>query len=431
MNPYVRNYGSFGLVPILLTVVPPVRRHIFRRYLNEICSDANFSEWQQRFIVPATEFLPENFGKNLEKRRTLFLLGQSGIGKTSYFRYLIISYATQQKIKLPPKNVVPIFLPLSRYQEEEPENIFYAQLANYGRLTDKQLNNWFLQQGGFLILIDGLNEVNETMRQKINSFVDRYWKANYFCLSSQESYVKFNWIEKIGLTPLDPPKIKALLDRKLEPDRAAAIISQLNEENYKIYQIPQNLEFAIEIIKQNKPLPQTERELYEATLKPILDLWCQNGRADYPDILFERAYKMFKSRNTFFDRADEPVPEELQDDLETKKFLIRRGEHYYFRHDLIRAYLAAKYFVSRWQNLLNDSEITVDANWRSLLEFTIFNLETTQPGEVKDLLFTVLQKNKKVAGEVFNWLQQSHSHLCTSWTDDFTRSFGAATLAQV
>ncbi|MBD2308850.1 hypothetical protein H6G17_25620 [Chroococcidiopsis sp. FACHB-1243] len=226
----------------------------------------------------------------------------------------------------------------------------------------------------------------------------------------QRKYVKFSKSDRRGIT---------------------TIISQLNAETHKIYQIPQNLEFAIEIIKQNQPLPQTERELYEATLKPILDLWCQNGRTDYPDILFERAYKMFKSRNTFFDRQDEPVPEELQDNLKTKKFLIQRGEHYYFRHDLIRSYLAAKYFVSRWQNLLNDSEITVDANWHSLLEFTILDLETTQPAEVKDLLFTVLQKNKKVAGEVFNWLQQSHPQLCTSWTDDFTRSFGAATLAQV
>jgi hypothetical protein len=72
----------------------------------------------------------------------------------------------------------------------------------------------------------------------------------------------------------------------------------------------------------------------------------------------------------------------------------------------------------------------MDTNWRSILEFSIFELETKHASEVRDLLFAVLKKNEKVAGELFNWLQRSYPNLC-DWTDDFTRSFGAATLAQI
>ena len=87
--------------------------------------------------------------------------------------------------------------------------------------------------------------------------------------------------------------------------------------------------------------------------------------------------------------------------------------------------------MRQWQTLLNEDNVTVDINWRSILEFTIFELETKHASEVRDLLFAVLKKNEKVAGELFNWLQYSYPNLCESWTDDFTRSFGAATLAQI
>jgi hypothetical protein len=65
-----------------------------------------------------------------------------------------------------------------------------------------------------------------------------------------------------------------------------------------------------------------------------------------------------------------------------KKIILGIIEHYYFRHDLIRAYLAAKYFMRQWQTLLNEDNVTVDINWRSILEFTIFELETKHASEV-------------------------------------------------
>jgi hypothetical protein len=54
----------------------------------------------------------------------------------------------------------------------------------------------------------------------------------------------------------------------------------------------------------------------------------------------------------------------------------------------------------------------MDTNWRSILEFSIFELETKHASEVRDLLFAVLKKNEKVAGELFNWLQRSYPNLC-------------------
>jgi hypothetical protein len=428
MNPWFRTIGSFGLVPIALTTVPPIRSHILRRYRREIRQDDNFSQWLKRFVVPSVDFLPEIFGKLLNQRRVLFLQGQSGLGKTVYFRYLTCLYAAPEKGLLP-KNVIPVFLTLSRYQDTDLETAFQIQLENYGRLQDKALTTWFLKQGGFVIFLDGLNEVNVATRDQVNRFVESYWKANYFCTSSQELYPNFNWMKTVELAALGRDEIKILLQRQLGKDKAETIMQQLTPESESIYSIPQNLEFAIKVVQQNQPLPQSLRELYKVTLAPVSDEWKEKGRNDFPELLFEKSYQMLCSHNPFFEKSEPDVPEELQNTLLTQKLLIRRGDHYYFQHDLIRAFLASEYFTPRWRELIAKNEVTIDENWRSLLELAL--CELTNPEEAKDLLFIVLDKNLQLAGKLFNYLKTNSPQLCASWANDFTRKFGEQNLNQL
>ena len=180
-------------------------------------------------------------------------------------------------------------------------------------------------------------------------------------------------------------------------DEADTFSENLTEESEKIYRIPQNLEFGIELFRQNQPLPDSLGELYQASLAPVLEIWKQQGRSDFPELLFKKSYQMLCSRNPFFEQSEPSVPKELQNTLLDKKFLIRRGDNYYFQHDLVRAYLAAQYFIPRWRELTN--EVTFDENWRSLLEFTLIDL--AYPEEIEDLLFVVLDKNLKLAGKLF------------------------------
>ena len=70
-------------------------------------------EWKERFVVPSENFLPESFGQLLEKQRVILLIGQSGIGKTSYFRFLTACYAAKIKNELQPKGDGVIFITTS------------------------------------------------------------------------------------------------------------------------------------------------------------------------------------------------------------------------------------------------------------------------------------------------------------------------------
>jgi len=440
MNPFVRKYGSFGLVPLVMTVLPPVRRHVLRRYFGGICRDEDLTRLQQSYVVPTEDFLPEEFGGRLNDHTPVLLLGSSGIGKTSFFRYLTSCYAKRNR-KLRPHNIVPVFVSLARYQGVEPAEMLHAQLERYGRLTDKKLTDWFLQQGGFLFLLDGLNEVDDHTRQVINRFVDRSRNSSYFCLSSQQSYQEYAWLETVKLASLNREKIQALLKQQLGEEQAATVIGQLTPETYEIYTIPQDLQIAITLIMQGKTLPRSRRELYSESLAPVFQDWIEAGQADFPDLLTSRAYEMLSTHDPFFDQPNSPLPADLTDKLLEKKVLIKRGDRLLFQHDLVRAYLSSRHFVqqwnamsigtdshvtSKWDALLAKSELKIDPNWRSMLEFTILDLATTQA--TRDLLFALLGKNRQLAAELFKWVKQFHSNLVAGWEQEFNRTYGKISL---
>jgi hypothetical protein len=441
MNPFLRKYGSFGLVPLTLTVLPPARRHLLRRYFRGIARDENFKRLQQSYVVPTEDFLPEKFGVRLNDHHPVLLLGSSGIGKTSFFRYLTSCYASKRDRRLCPRDTVPVFVPVARYQGVQPAQMLHAQLASYGRLTDQDLANWFLQQGGFLFFFDGLNEVDDEARQHLNSFVDQHRNRSYFCLSSQQRYQEYAWMETVRLASLNPEKIQALLKQQLGEEKALIIIAQFTPETYEIYAIPQDLQLAITLLLQGKSLPQSKRELYAETLAPIFQDWIDAGQGDFPNLLTSRAYIMLCTHDPFFDQANSPLPVDLTEKLLEKKALIKRGDRLLFQHDLVRAYLASRHFVqqwnaisippsshvaSKWAALLADPELKVDPNWRSMFEFTI--LEVATPDATKDLLLAVLSKNRQLAAELFKWAKELHPTLVAGWEDEFNRIYGKMSL---
>jgi hypothetical protein len=424
MNLHIRKFRLFTLLPLVLAI-RVVRLHLLKRYINGIRKDEHFLERQTRFVVPDEIFSPENFGKQIENHKTLFLIGKSGVGKTAYFTYLVGQYALHRH-SLIPKSVIPVLLPLAIYQGQVPEEMFHVQLASQGQFTDREMTLSFLQQGGFLILVDGLNEVDEMTRRSINQFIDQYRTNNYFCVSSQQQYVEFTRLEKLELNPLNKERVIALLNLRLGNALASTVVGKYKDGKiWELYKIPQDLELAMALLKRGDPLPQSRQELYQKTLAPILDSWVEDEQSDYPQLLFKRAYEMLRSQDVFFDREDNPLPDEIRDDLVEMKFLVTRAGHHHFRHNLVRDYLAAMYFVPRWRELLADSGVAADANWRPMLEFVLPRLN---PTDVKEMLDVILNRNLELAHDLFTWLRSNHPRLCENWADDFTFAFGLRSL---
>ena len=418
MNPFLRTYLSFGFVPLVITLFPVARRHLLKTYLREIARDKEFAGWQKRFVLPDEALSAEGVAEQLQKNNILFLVGESGIGKTSYFKYLLGCYGANKKL-LP--DLVPVLLPLRRHQGVSPKEIFTDQLATYGCLTDEKLTEWFLTHGRFLILIDGLNEVDEQSFKSIVGFVYKLQKVNSFFLTSQETYVDFEEAVTLTVPTLDANQIKQVLRNRLG-DKAETIIAEFDDDIFNEYGIPQELELAIDLIKQEQPLPPTRLELYEATLQPIFDAWSRRG-FEYESQLCRRAYEMLSKGESSFEIVGSSLSTEIRDSLRKAKLLTFRGRQYQFRHDLIRAYLAAKYLAPRWSELLDGKEpVRLDANWNSTIKFITLVYDNTD--DRKKLLFSVLKKNSQVAKEVFNWLEKEHPQLVEDWSDEFDTRYG-------
>lgn len=429
MNPKLRRFASLGIVPLAMFLFPFVRRHILRRYLRGLRRDIATTEWLSRYVLPSNDYKADRFGSLLKRQRKLLVLGPSGIGKTSYLKYLTASYSDKRKKDSRLENLIPVFFPLVLYQTQDLHNLFHQQLSHYGQLTDARLNNWFLKKGRFLLLIDGLNEVTQPKRQQIASFVEQYNKTNYICFSSQESYPEFPSGEKLELIGLEPEKVREFIARRLEREKAEYVIKHFNQPAYNLYSLPQNLEFGLDIVECNNPLPLAKKDLYETVMAPVLKLWDQTQRTDYPVMLFSRAYDMLKAGHPFLESQNDPSKDDYLTPLLRYKVLIPYGSHYLFRHDLIRAYLANKYFASRWQDLLIKDLVTSSPGWRPMLEFVLLDFESQI--DSREFLFAVATKNYQLAGELYKWLSKTDPDLCSDWSDDFLKEYGKKVLELV
>jgi len=420
MNPSMRKYGSFGLVPLLLSVFPPVRRHVMRRYRRSVAKE--FGEWEKRFVVPEPQFIPEKFGGTLVDKRSVLLHGKSGLGKTSYFMYLSWFYASHGHPRPLSKNTLPVFMPLKSYAGCEPSEIFQRQLEKHGSLTDRDLTEWLLKQGDFVLFFDGLNEIAEEARKCLPAFIDTYRTANYVCISSQHYYDEFKTVAtRIDLEGFSPDKVREMLTKRFGEEGSKEIAGRFTDEMYAMCSVPQQLEFVIDMLKKdpNHPLPQTQQDLYRAILAPVLAKWQDEGRMSYADLLFRRAFTMVAIHTPFFD--SEEIPDEIRDDLLDEKLIVKSGDHLQCRHDLVKAYLASQHFAPNWRHLLCEGDTCVDVDWLTMLELSVPQLDSEG---ARGLLFAILDKDAEIAAKLFTRVNAAHADLCRDWADKFYHAYG-------
>jgi len=414
LNPFIQKYGSFGTLKLILSVVPAARRHLLRRYRREL--NADLTAAAERFVIPSPELAPDPIEKKLRSSRRLLIKGRSGIGKSAVLRYLACFAARQAYIE----RVTPIFIPIARYRGKPMDRAIADQLAVYGHLSDRdsELLAWFIDEGPFLICIDGLNEVDAETRMEVRRFVDRHWKRNYFILASQEAY-EFDDLPSMSLAPLGDDEIRRFLEKRLGVRATEAIASNVLAHR-DVYGIAQNLEFAIDLIERGLSAPATTTDLYSAILDPIV-VSANEGTIDYSLPLSKRAFDMIRTHDIYIDSPDANLPAGFLGDLRKHKLVIQRDDKSYFTHNLVRDFLASCYLRSNWKSLIPDQ--TIDTDWRATLDLLARSLDAE---ELHALLRIVLVKNQIIARELFNAAPlEKRAH----WGESFEREYGRAALA--
>jgi hypothetical protein len=434
MNPFLRNWVSFGAVPLLLTLVPPLRRYIFRRYCRGLSVSRALRFLANSYVVPQEGFAPVQIASTLARDRVIALYGQSGIGKSASIRFLAYQCVSPKAAHATIlRHVVPILVDLNIAGEAKPEEMIRSELRKYGDLTDGTLVDVLLDQGGFLFLFDGLNEVSEATMKAVVNFVDMHRNHNYAYLTTQVPSEELKRVSTLMIGgSLSDDKIAELVrnianvpDATHKKFDASLLLGKFTDDTYKICRIPLQLELLVEMWERSGTLPKCADDLYSYVLGPFVDKkrWEEKGRGDYPDILCELAFTMMAEKRAY-DPTKDHLPDELRTELEARKLLTDHGGVLEFRHDRVRAFLAAKHFGAMWRTILADATTLVDPNWDAMLEFHFIDEPSSE--SARTLLFMLLKRNINTAIRMNSWGQQNRSQLFDCWQAEFSREVGNA-----
>ena len=409
MNPWLRRYATFGAIPLVLSVLPAARRHLLRRYRRELHNA--LSDEAKRFVLPSDDMSLDRTLRLLEAQRRVVLIGPSGIGKTAYLRFVAASVSATG-------TWTPVLVPLARHHGREIEDVIFEQLCVYGRMddTDRQLLSWFIDEGGFLFLLDGLNEIDTAYRDRVARFVDRHWRRNLVFMTSQEDYEEFRAATKMKYAPLGDDQIVEFLKSRL-PMTSEAVLEEVRSAR-DLYCIPQNLELLIGLLRDGGQIPTTQLALYSRVLEPVMTQWDSAGSLNYRDIICRRAFTMLATKESVISE----LPAGLLEPLEERKFVIRRDKELYFAHDLIRAYFAAQHLRGTWRDVLQDETMKPDRDWLTAMELLTQSL---LPEDARDLLFTLLRRNPSLAGATYRKVAWAAN---TDWAAEFKQRYADAIL---
>jgi len=435
MNPFVRNWASFGTVPLLLTTVPPVRKHIFRRYLRTMAGAEKFKTMGTKYIVPDTRFNLVSFGETLSRAPVICLHGQSGVGKSAFLAYLASECSSMVLHEPLLRRLTPVFVDLSIVGDQNPESMVKAELRKNGDLTDEKIVDALLDYGGFLFLFDGLNEVSEVSQTGILQFADVHRNHSFTCISTQIVTDELLHISKlISVDPLSPDKILELIRRKsidLETGRqlfdSELLIEEMTPACFAISNVPFQLELLIEVWEALQQAPQGIDELYSYALGSIIDkeAWIKKGHGDYPDILCELAFTLLTERRPFDPKKDN-LPDEIKWELKARRLFNDRAGVMEFRHDRVRAYLAARHFSLRWRSILVDESTVIDSNWDPMMEFYLEREQDTI--RAKEMMLLLASKDPDATIRITQWGRTHHPELFTGWLDQLAHEFGKKVL---
>jgi hypothetical protein len=107
---------------------------------------------------------------------------------------------------------MPVFIDLSIAVGQEPKVMVRSQLQKYGDLTDEKLIDVLLDDGGFLFLFDGLNEVGEASQKAILQFIDLHRNHSFACLSAQVATEEFRRVSAlVAASSLSDEKVKEVI----------------------------------------------------------------------------------------------------------------------------------------------------------------------------------------------------------------------------
>lgn len=218
----------------------------------------------------------------VKKHFKLMVLGKPGAGKTTFLKYIAMQCSCGKFLA----NLVPIFISLKDFAETEkkPTLLQYinSQFTSYP-VTNTNAAHQILSEGKAIILLDGLDEVQEKdcyrVVQEVNSFSAKY-HSNYFvitCRIATREYT-FEQFTDVEVADFDFTQISTFVNKwfiSKNPSKSTKLLHKL-QQNHAIQELatsPLLLTLLCLMFEESADFPVNRSELYEEGLNVLLKKW--------------------------------------------------------------------------------------------------------------------------------------------------------------
>lgn len=394
-----------------------------------------------------------SINKLLELGNKIIISGTGGIGKTTMLKHFFLNTISDT-------NYIPVLIELRMANSIDIEkisirNIIFDNLVNNGfRMEDKYFE-YSLEKGGYIILLDGFDEINREkilkLTEEIMNFSNKY-PQNQYIVTSRPTDSFLGWNDYIEVNALELTKDQALsLISKIEFDEKVKNIfyKELNETLYDKYRSfasnPLLLTIMLLTFDNRASIPDKLNDFYEQAFATLFnmhdatkDAYVRDVRTGLgcEDFKLVFAYFCFKSYfagdaeftevslRTYLRMCQEKFPtvgfkieDFLVDLTQSVCMLIKEGINYRFTHRSFQEYFAAWYtckLVDKdQQDLLGKWIKETDRIQTDSYFVMLFNLQSEKVNKI--ILYPGLKqirKKYKEMGFSMKFLRYMFSGIC-------------------
>jgi len=381
----------------------------------------------------------------------LMVLGKPGSGKSTFLRHLAVSCARGEFLG----DYIPVLLEL-RDVDEAAFSLFQCLHEEFGLEQEAQIEQ-ILKQGRVLLLLDGLDEVPSSLRQRVQhelrKFAKRYDKNRFIltCRTQTTEYIPEQF-QAVEVADFKPEQVECFALHWFTAmagtsEQGMALKNQFME---KLRESPQTAELAVTPVLLSltcwifdmKGLPQKRSDLYRDGLDLLLQQW-DEGRGISRDSEGDRyhqltteerkqllsyvAVRKFEQAENFVLYEESElcgyIAEHLQLSVEESRtvlgaiaqqhgLLIKRAQGIWsFSHLTFQEYLVAKWFCDQadFQSL---TENITNYRWRE-----VFLLTSELVQNRSNLLLKIKQATEQLVADnqviqsILNWINEKANSL--------------------
>lgn len=317
------------------------------------------------------------------RSRNILILGTGGAGKSMLMRYLFLKTVLDG-------SYVPVMLELRKISAMEPgsvslEKLIYAAMESFDTEVKPEHFGYSLRQGKYLFLLDGLDEVKESMFvetiRAIEDFLKKY-PENACVMTSRPKpgFVTPEIFTVVESMPLDVEQAAELAGKLWEKDeKTVEFCRQLKdglfEKHESFAENPLLLSMLFLTFMRNSSLPEHLAEFYEKAYEALYSAHDTNNKGyyarDFKSGLNESQFKTVFARFCFqtlfkeeYSFTEAEILDELQKSLRKLGFhetfptdylfdlrravcmIVKEGLTYRFSHRSFQTYFAAYYTAS-------------------------------------------------------------------------------------